>query len=69
MDHSLMNPNQLIAHGVEVQDNPFDPIQCHIDTCFDDVIIPLFAQGTMVFTNTRTSTEEELQSCPKITVT
>ena len=69
MDHSLINPNQLRAHGLEVQDNPFNPIQCHIDTGFDGVIIPLFTQGTVVFTNTRTPTEEELQSCPKITIT
>ena len=60
MDHSLINPNQLRAHGVEIQNSLFNPIQCHIDTCFDDVIIPLFTQGTVVFTNTRTPTEEEL---------
>ena len=69
MDHSLLNPNQLRAHGVEVQDNPFDPVQCHIDTGFGGIIIPLFTEGTVVFANTRTPTEEELQCCPKITLT
>ena len=54
MDHSLINPNQLKAHGLEVQDNPFNP-----DTCIDGVIIPLFIEGTVVFANNR-SREEEL---------
>ena len=30
MDHSLPNTNQLRGHGSEVQDNPYDPTQCHI---------------------------------------
>ena len=69
MEHSLLNPNQLRAHGIEVQDNPFDPVQCHIDSCFDGIKIPLFTQGTVIFANTRTPTEAELSSCPKITLT
>ena len=69
MDHSLLNPNQLRAHGVEVQDNPFEPIQCHIDTGFDDIKIPLSIQGTVIFVNTRTPTEVELCECPHITLT
>ena len=69
LDHSLLNPNQLRAHGVEVQDNPFNPVQCHIDTGFENVIIPLFTQGTVVFANTRSRTEMELQSCHHITLT
>ena len=31
-DHSILNPNQLRAHGVEVQDNSFELVQYHIDT-------------------------------------
>ena len=69
MDHSLLNPNQLRAHGVEVQDNPFESVQCHIDTGFDNVIIPLFTQGTVIFVDTRPPMEAELSSCPQITLT
>ena len=69
MDHSLLNPNQLRAHGLGVQDNPFDSVQCHIDTGFDNVIIPLFTQGTVIFTDTRSPTEEELSTCQHITIT
>ena len=69
MEHSLLNPNQLRAHGIEVQDNPFDPVQCHIDSCFDGIKIPLFTQGTVIFVNTRTPTQAQLSSCPKITLT
>ena len=69
MDHSLLNPNQLRAHGLEVQDNPFDSVQCHIDTGFDNVKIPLFTQGTVIFTDTRSPTEEELNNCQHITIT
>ena len=69
MDHSLLNPNQLRAHGVEVQDNPFEPVQCHIDTGFDDVKIPMSTKGTVIYVNTRTPTEMELCECPHITLT
>ena len=69
IEHSLLNPNQLRSHGVEVQDNPFEPVQCHIDTCFDNIKIPLFTQGTVIFANTRSPTEVELNNCPKNTLT
>ena len=68
IDHSLINPIQLITHGVEIQDDPFSVTQYHIDTGFDSAIIPLFIQGSVVFTNTMTPTEDELQSCPKIAI-
>ena len=57
------------AYGVDVQDNPSEPIQCHIDTGFNDVKIPLSIQGTVIFVNTRTPTEVELCECPHITLT
>ena len=60
MNHSLLNPNQLRVYGVEVQDNPFEPVQCHVDTGFDNVITSMFAQGIIIFTYTRLPTEEEL---------
>ena len=69
LDHSLLHLNQLRAHEVEVQDNPYNPEQCHIDTGFENVIIPLFTQGTVVFANTRSPTEVELQSHHHITLT
>ena len=69
MDQSLLNLNQLSAHGAEVQDDPFKPIQFHIDTGFDNVITPLFTQGTLIFTDTISLTEEELSTCQHIAIT
>ena len=62
IDQSLLNPNQLRAHGVKVQDNLFEPEQSHINTGFYNIVIPLFTQGIVIFTDTRSPTEEELNN-------
>ena len=69
MNHSVLNPNQLRTHGVQVQDNPFKPVQFHIDTGFDNVIIPLFTQVAVIFTDTRSLIEEGLSTCQHIAIT
>ena len=68
IDHSILNPNQLRAHGTEVQYNPCASTQCHIDTCFENIIVPLFTQVTVIFVNTRLSAEVELSSYVHITL-
>ena len=42
MDHCLQNLNKLRVHGIEVQDNSYDPTQYHIGTGFENVIVLLF---------------------------
>jgi hypothetical protein len=65
---SLINPNQLRAHGTEVQDNPFGGTMFVKDTD-ETVMIPMCADGTNICINTRTPTQEELDTCPHIHLT
>ena len=69
MDHSLFNPNQLRMYGVQVWDNPFDQEGPFSIQASDVVEIPLNTKGTKIFFNSRTPTENELRSCPKIHMT
>ena len=58
LDHTLVNPNQLQAYGVSIQDNPFDAKSRSITT--DDVSVELYSEGTIICGDTRTPTESEL---------
>ena len=69
MEHSLVNPNQLRHHGVDVQDNPYSTTQMHISTEDDEFILPLAAEGTTIYFSSRTPTDKELQTCRHITLT
>ena len=51
-----------------MQDIPYDPTQCLIGTDFGNVIVPIFTQNIVIFANTRSPTEAELQSCVLITL-
>ena len=67
---SLINPNQLRAHGVTVQDNPFAGSMFISNESDEDAIcIPMFAAGTNMSVATRTPTQAELDSCPHIILT
>ena len=63
MDNSLLNPNQLRHFGVEVQDNPFSKTPMHIMTEDSSFVMPLTMQGTIASVETRTPTQEELDTC------
>ena len=58
LDHTLVNPNQLRAYGVSVQDNPFDAKPLSITT--DDVSVELYSEGTIICGDTWTPTESKL---------
>ena len=58
LDHTLVNPNQLRAYGVSIQDNPFDTKPLSITT--DDASVELDSEGTIICGATRTSTESKL---------
>jgi hypothetical protein len=67
---SLINPNQLRAYGVTVQDNPFAGPMFISNGGDEDVIgISMFAVGTNISIKTRTPTQEELDSCQHIILT
>ena len=64
LDHTLVNPNQLRAYGVSVQDNPFDAKPHSITT--DDISAQLYSEGTIICGDTRTPTESELSQLPRL---
>ncbi len=41
LDHSLINPNQLHHHGIDVQDNPYADTSMHLASHDDEFILPL----------------------------
>jgi hypothetical protein len=61
LQHSLLNPNQLRAHGVHVHDVPiqFDPTSQHAIQ-HDELTIPLDMKGVLSFFESRKPTLEEL---------
>ncbi|KAI2499334.1 Reverse transcriptase (RNA-dependent DNA polymerase) [Fragilaria crotonensis] len=69
LDHSLINPNQLRHHGIDVQDNPFGNVAMHIASDGDDFMHPMQADGTTIFFDSRTPTNHELDTCQHIVLT
>ncbi len=66
MDHTLVNPNQLRAFGIKVQDNPFDQAPLFLATEDSEFSLPLECKGTIIGVTTRTPTALELQTCPHV---
>ena len=67
LDHTLVNPNQLWAYSVSIQDNPFDTKPLSITT--DDASVELYSKGTIICGDTRTPTESELDQLPRLILT
>ena len=67
LDHTLVNPNQLWAYGVSVQDNPFDTKPLPITT--NDVSVKSYSEGTIICGDTRMPTESELGQLPRLILT
>jgi hypothetical protein len=66
MEHTLVNPNQLRAYGITVQDNPFAEAPIFISTEGNEFTLPLASKGTTLGVPTRTPTDHELQTCPHV---
>ena len=64
----LINPNQLRHYGTVVQDNPVHTSPLHIRTEDARFSMELKMLGTIVYSDTITPTEKELNSslCPHI---
>ena len=60
--HSLLNPNQLRAFGTMVQDNPYVSEPLYIQTENKNFAMELHTTGTVIYANSRTPEEEDLQS-------
>jgi hypothetical protein len=59
-----VNPNQLRAFGITVQDNPFADAPIFISTEGNEFSMPLSTKGTTLRVATRTPTDHELHTCP-----
>ena len=68
MQHLLFNPNQLRHFGTKVQDNPTSDHPLSIITEDNEFCLELDMDGTIIFANTHSPTESELQTCPHITL-
>ena len=67
LDHTLVNPNQLRAYGVDIQDIPFMSTPLSISD--QDNVISLYSQGTNICRDTRSLTEQELGTLPRMIMT
>ena len=69
LTHSLINPNQLCAFGMLVQDNPYRTDPLGIKPPPYDFEIPLSTAGTIIYTDTRAPTQSELAALLFIVLT
>lgn len=69
LDHTLVNPNQLRHYGTEVQDNPMSDRPLSIITEDGEFCMELMMAGTIIYMNTFTPSQKELQECPHVTLT
>lgn len=72
LENSLVNPNQLRDFGVMVQDNPYDKKPMMIQRGDDDdggITIGLKSQGTTIFVDTWTPTDQDLKEFKHIVLT
>ena len=69
LTHSLINPNQLCAFGMLVQDNPYHTDSLWITPLPYDFEIPLRNTGSIMYAGTRTPTQAELATLPFIALT
>ena len=67
LPHSLLNPNQVRAHGLNVFDNPFNDDEFGIDG--HDAFIPFDTMGTIVHFDSRVPTAWEKTHLPIICIT
>ena len=66
MDTTLVNPNQLRYYGTEVQDNPASQLPLSIITEDRNFCMELKMHGTIIFADTYSPTDKELEECPHI---
>ena len=69
LDHSLINPNQVRHNGIDLWDNPFDPL-CPLSIAVNGgLTIDLSMIGTKLQFETRVPTQKELSECEHIEMT
>lgn len=66
LDHTLVNPNQMRSHGVEVQDNPYSIEPMAIKTWDDDFTTCLSSESATIFFNSWLPNVDDLASYPHV---
>ena len=69
LDHSLLNPNQLRHYGCVVHDNPYDFHNPLSIVYGSNILVELDTQGTLIYAQSRTPTDYELEHCPHHIIT
>ena len=70
LKHSLINPNQIRAYGIEVEDNPYKQEDSEFGIKTDQRFIPFETSGTIIqFGPTRVPTDWEKKHLPVIIIT
>ncbi len=69
LDHTLINPNQVLSYGIPIWDNPFDPARPLSIEVNSDLHISLRTAGTKLLFTTRVPTAIELETCEHIQMT
>ena len=67
LPHSLINPNQIWAYGLTINDDPFD-MTCFFGINTDQTVIPFNTTGTVVHFESRVPTEWEKMHLPIILI-
>ena len=68
MERSLLNPNQLRHNGVVVQDD-YTRYDEPLGITIGDVFIPFEMQGTTIYFDSRTPTDNEIETLPHLVLT
>ena len=68
LNHCLLNPNQLRHHGVTVQDNPYAEQSMHLTSHDEKFVLPMKADGAVIYFDGRTPTDHELAHCRHVTL-
>ena len=66
LDHSLINPNQLRAYDVMVQDNPYSEQPMQITNPDGEFTACLVSKGTTIYMDTWTPSDQDLSTLPHI---
>ena len=69
MDHTLVNPNPMRHHHIDLQDNPCIKNPMCITCPEEYVTIPLYMSGTIFCAGTLSSIQHQLEDCPLIVLT
>ena len=69
IDTTLVNPNQLRHYGTQVQDNPMSQLPLSIITEDSEFCMELMMNGTIIYADTHTPSDKELNECPHILLT